>query len=103
MITTTTAVLLTTAQLTRDGTLTVGDFALFVTLVAGQNTAWQFIRVGELLAAVRKARVSFARLFELMSGPPDELFRKEGRQHKDAHGSGGTTGPESTPYQEFGL
>ena len=91
VITTTTAVLLTTAQLMRDGTLSVGDFALFVTLVAGQNMAWQFIQVGELLAAVRKARISFDRLFELMSGPGDDLFRKDARrQPTDALGSVGT-------------
>ena len=101
VITTTTAVLLTTAQLMRDGTLSVGDFALFVTLVAGHNMAWQFIQVGELLATVRKARISFDRLFELMSGPPEELFRKEDRQPQGESRGVETTGLKSTPFRSL--
>ena len=94
VVTTTSVILIATAQLMSNGALTVGDFALFVTLAAGQNTAWRFIQIGELLAALRKARVSLERLLEPMSGPADDLFRKDARrQPADASGSAGTARP----------
>ena len=71
-------ILLAAAQLMRAGTFTVGDFALFVGVVGGRQTAWAMIAVGEFIASMRRARVSFPRLFELMpDSPPEALVRRE--------------------------
>ena len=70
----TSVILLAAAQLMRTGSFTVGDFALFVYVAGGPHTAHALTWIGSFLASLRRARVSFERLFELMpDAPPLEL------------------------------
>lgn len=59
-------VLLAAAQQMRMGSFTVGDFALFVSIVGRSRMAWTLQQIGELLAALRRASVSVERLLEIM-------------------------------------
>ena len=70
------AILLAAAQLMRDGSFTVGDFALFVWVAGGPNTGYALRWIADFLASLRRARVSFARLAELVpEAPPDSLVQ----------------------------
>ena len=70
-------ILLAAAQQMRSGSFTVGDFALFINVLGQYSVVWIFQRVGELLASLRRSRVSFDRLEELMpESRPEELVAK---------------------------
>ena len=70
----TAVVLLTAAQLMRTGSFTVGDFSLFVSILGGAQTTGALRWIGQFVASLRRARVSFQRLFELVpESPPDAL------------------------------
>ena len=73
----TTAILLAlAAPLMRDGSFTVGDFALFVTMIGGNFMAYLMQQLGEFLAELRRSRVSLERLVELVpESPPRTLVR----------------------------
>ena len=63
-------VLLLAAQLMRTGSFTVGDFAFFVAVVGSPMTEFFFTRIGQFLASLRRAQVSFQRLFEILPDSP---------------------------------
>ena len=70
-------ILLAAAQQMRSGSFTVGDFALFINVLGQYSVVWIFQRIGELLASLRRSRVSFDRLKELMpESRPEELVAK---------------------------
>ena len=70
-------ILLAAAQQMRSGSFTVGDFALFINIVGQFSVVWTFRRIGQLLASLRRSRVSFDRLAELMpESRPEELVAK---------------------------
>ena len=70
-------ILLAAAQQMRSGSFTVGDFALFINVLGQYSVVWIFQRIGELLASLRRSRVSFDRLEELMpESRPEELVAK---------------------------
>lgn len=70
-------ILLAAAQQMRSGSFSVGDFALFINVLGQFSVVWIFQRVGELLASLRRSRVSFERLAELMpESRPEELVTK---------------------------
>ena len=71
-------VLLAAAQQMRMGSFTVGDFALFVSIVGRSRMAWTLQQIGELLAALRRASVSVERLLEIMPESfAQALFERE--------------------------
>ncbi|HVE93125.1 MAG TPA: ABC transporter ATP-binding protein, partial [Actinomycetota bacterium] len=56
----------------RDGTFTVGDFALFVVFL--DQLTWLPEEIGRLISELKRTDVSFGRLQEVVPGqPPDEL------------------------------
>ena len=70
-------ILLAAAHLMRSGSFTVGDFALFINVLGQYSVVWIFQRIGEMLASLRRSRVSFDRLAELMpESRPEELVAK---------------------------
>ena len=70
-------ILLAAAQQMRSGSFTVGDFALFINVLGQYSVVWIFQRIGELLASLRRSRVSFDRLKELIpESRPEELVAK---------------------------
>ena len=70
-------ILLAAAQQMRSGSFTVGDFALFINVLGQYSVVWIFQRIGEMLASLRRSRVSFDRLAELMpESRPEELVTK---------------------------
>lgn len=71
------ALLLAAAGLMRSGTFTVGDFTLFVTYAAFGAVSALPDMIGGLLAATKRARISFVRLFEIVPMErPTLLFRR---------------------------
>ena len=71
------ALLLAAAGLMRSGTFTVGDFTLFVTYAAFGAISALPDMIGGLLAAMKQARISFVRLFEVVPAErPTNLFRR---------------------------
>ena len=69
--------LLAAAGLMRSGEFTVGDFALFVTYAAFGAISALPDMIGGLLAATKRARISFVRLFEIVPAErPAHLFRR---------------------------
>ena len=72
-------VLLFAAGQMRNGSFTVGDFALFASIVGTESMNWALQRAGAFLAAVRRARVSFERLSELIPDSPMEALIKGGK------------------------
>ena len=71
------ALLLAAAGLMRSGTFTVGDFTLFVTYAAFGAISALPDMIGGLLAAMKQARISFVRLFEVVPAErPMNLFRR---------------------------
>ena len=72
-------ILLAAAQLMRAGTFTVGDFSLFVYVAGGPNTIYALRWLGEFLASLRRARVSFERLLQLMPDSPPQALVQGGR------------------------
>ncbi len=75
------AILLAAAHLMRSGSFTVGDFALFVWVAGGPNTGWALRWIADFLASLRRARVSFARLAELIPEAPPESIVQGGSLH----------------------
>ena len=67
---TTGAILLAGAPLMRDGTFTVGDFALFVSIVTAGFVSYFPTWLGQQLANLKRAEVSFQRLFDLLPYRP---------------------------------
>ena len=74
-------ILLAAAHLMRSGTFTVGDFALFVWVAGGPNTGWALRWIADFLASLRRARVSFARLAELVPEAPPQSLVQGGSLH----------------------
>ena len=74
-------ILLAAAHLMRSGTFTVGDFALFVWVAGGPNTGWAVQWIADFLASLRRARVSFARLAELVPEAPPQSLVQGGSLH----------------------
>ena len=71
------ALLLASAGLMRSGEFTVGDFTLFVTYAAFGAVSALPDMIGGLLAATKRARISFVRLFEIVPAErPTLLFRR---------------------------
>ncbi len=71
------ALLLAAAGLMRSGGFTIGDFTLFVTYAAFGAISALPDMIGGLLAAMKQARVSFVRLFEIVPAEsPTLLFRR---------------------------
>ncbi len=66
-------ILLAAAHQMRSGSFTVGDFALFINIVGQYSVVWTFRSVGRLLASLRRSRVSFDRLREVV---PDSQERE---------------------------
>ena len=79
--TSTGVVLLAAAQLMRSGSFTVGDFSLFVYVAGGPHTIYALRWLGEFLASLRRARVSFERLVELIPDSPPAALVEGGRMH----------------------
>ena len=78
----TTAILLAlAAPLMRDGSFTVGDFALFVTMIGGNFMAFLMQTLGEALAELRRSRVSLERLVELVPESPSRTLVRGGSLH----------------------
>ena len=78
----TTAILLAlAAPLMRDGSFTVGDFALFVTMIGGNFMAFLMQTLGESLAELRRSRVSLERLVELVPESPPRTLVRGGSLH----------------------
>ena len=78
----TTAILLAlAAPLMRDGSFTVGDFALFVTMIGGNFMAFLMQTLGEALAELRRSRVSLERLVELVPESPPRTLVRGGSLH----------------------
>lgn len=78
----TTAILLAlAAPLMRDGSFTVGDFALFVTMIGGNFMAYLMLQLGEFLAELRRSRVSLERLVELVPESPPRTLVRGGSLH----------------------
>ena len=78
----TTAILLAlAAPLMRDGSFTVGDFALFVTMIGGNFMVFLMQDLGEFLAALRRSRVSLERLVELVPESPPRTIVRGGSLH----------------------
>ena len=78
----TTAILLAlAAPLMRDGSFTVGDFALFVTMIGGNFMAYLMQQLGEFLAELRRSRVSLERLVELVPESPPRTLVRGGSLH----------------------
>ena len=78
----TTAILLAlAAPLMRDGSFTVGDFALFVTMIGGNYMAFLMQDLGEFLAALRRSRVSLERLVDLVPESPPRTIVRGGSLH----------------------
>ena len=78
----TTAILLAlAAPLMRDGSFTVGDFALFVTMIGGNFMAFLMQELGESLAALRRSQVSLERLVELVPESPPRTLVRGGSLH----------------------
>ena len=78
----TTAILLAlAAPLMRDGSFTVGDFALFVTMIGGNFMAFLMQTLGESLAELRRSRVSLERLVELVPESPPRTVVRGGSLH----------------------
>ena len=78
----TTAILLAlAAPLMRDGSFTVGDFALFVTMIGGNFMAFLMQQLGEFLAELRRSRVSLERLVELVPESPPRTLVRGGSLH----------------------
>ena len=78
----TTAILLAlAAPLMRDGSFTVGDFALFVTMIGGNFMAFLMQTLGETLAELRRSRVSLERLVELVPESPPRTLVRGGSLH----------------------
>ncbi len=78
----TTAILLAlAAPLMRDGSFTVGDFALFVTMIGGTHMTSLMQELGEFLAALRRSRVSLERLVEMVPESPPRTVVRGGSLH----------------------
>ena len=78
----TTAILLAlAAPLMRDGSFTVGDFALFITMIGGNFMAFLMQTLGEALAELRRSRVSLERLVELVPESPPRTLVRGGSLH----------------------
>ncbi len=72
-------VLLLAAGQMRNGSFTVGDFALFVSIVGTESMNWALQRAGAFLAALRRARVSLERLSELIPNSPMDALTQGGK------------------------
>ena len=71
-------VLLTAAHLMTGGSFTLGDFALLVGVVQAGYIAYFPTMLGEQIANLQRARISFRRLAELMyEDTPQDLVRNE--------------------------
>ena len=83
-------ILLAAAQLMRAGSFTVGDFSLFVYVAGGPNTIYALRWLGEFLASLRWARVSFERLLQLIPDrPPQALVYRPDTWWTGVRGHGG--------------
>ena len=74
-------ILLAAAHLMRDGSFSVGDFALFAFVAGGTNTGYAVRWIADFLASLRRARVSFARLAELVPEAPPQSLVQGGSLH----------------------
>ena len=74
-------ILLAAAHLMRAGSFTVGDFALFVWVAGGTNAGYAVRWIADFLASLRRARVSFARLAELVPEAPPQSLVQGGSLH----------------------
>ena len=81
VVVTTALLLALAAPLMRDGSFTVGDFALFVTMIGGNFMAFLMQDLGEFLAALRRSRVSLERLVELVPESPPRTLVRGGSLH----------------------
>ena len=75
------AILLLAASSMRAGTFTVGDFALFVFYLGLVNQSVTFI--GNLMARMKQAGISFERLTELLPGEPVQAVLEPGPVYLD--------------------
>ena len=74
----TAVILLAAAQQMRSGSFSVGDFALFVSVLGGPHLGWALENAGAFLASLRRSRVSFGRLVDVLPGQaPETLMLKE--------------------------
>ncbi len=81
VVVTTALLLALSAPLMRDGSFTVGDFALFVTMIGGNYMAFLMQDLGEFLAELRRSRVSLERLVELVPESPPRTIVRGGSLH----------------------
>ena len=81
VVVTTALLLALAAPLMRDGSFTVGDFALFVTMIGGTHMAFLMQQLGEFLAELRRSRVSLERLVELIPESPPRTLVRGGSLH----------------------
>ncbi len=81
VVVTTALLLALAAPLMRDGSFTVGDFALFVTMIGGNFMAFLMQTLGEALAELRRSRVSLERLVELVPESPPRTLVRGGSLH----------------------
>ena len=75
------AVLLVAAQLMRSGTFTIGDFALFSTIVGGSYMYWWMVVTGNFLAGLKRSWISFERLSNIMPAGRDHALVDGGKLH----------------------
>ena len=81
VVITTAVILALAAPLMRSGSFTVGDFALFVTMIGGNYMAFVMEWLGDFLAALRRSRVSLKRLVSLIPESPPKTLVRGGSLH----------------------
>ena len=81
VVITTAVILALAAPLMRSGSFTIGDFALFVTMIGGNYMAFVMEWLGDFLAALRRSRVSLKRLVSLIPESPPKTLVRGGSLH----------------------
>jgi ATP-binding cassette subfamily B protein len=81
VVITTGVILVLAAPLMRTGSFTVGDFALFITIVGGSSMTFAMRWLGDFMAALRRSRVSLERLAELIPESPPRTLVRGGSLH----------------------
>ena len=81
VVITTAVILALAAPLMRSGSFTIGDFALFVTMIGGNHMAFVMEWLGDFLAALRRSRVSLQRLVLLIPESPPKTLVRGGSLH----------------------
>ena len=81
VVITTAVILALAAPLMRSGSFTIGDFALFVTMIGGNYMVFVMEWLGDFLAALRRSRVSLRRLVSLIPESPPKTLVRGGSLH----------------------